>query len=165
MHVAPFIGYGHMPLIPQEDEHSGLGSVMAHSESSMQTIITDMLLFHVGFSFGGMLACCVAANIWKKSFLSPQVLEKNMICITFGQPLMGIAFVQEVIRMFPVFENTIHSVLDKRDLVPRILRYFTVGCTQSCRSPPLQSAQPRPTAVPEANVLVSHSRILTCNRE
>ncbi len=103
-----------------------------------------------------MLACCVAANIWKKSYLPTDILEKNVICITFGQPLMGIAFVQEVIRMFPMFEKTIHSVFDKRDLVPRILRYFTVGCTQSRMSPLLPSAAAKPATVPEGqNVLVS----------
>lgn len=102
-----------------------------------------------------MLACCVAANIWKKSLLPIQVLEKNVICITFGQPLMGIAFVQEVTRMFPTFENTIHSVFDKRDLVPRILRYFIIGCTQTCRTSPLLPGASSRTTASEGNVLVS----------
>ncbi len=103
-----------------------------------------------------MLACCVAANIWKNSYQPTKLLETDVICITFGQPLMGIPFVLEVTRMFPEFEKTIHSVVDKRDLVPRILRYFTVGCTQSRRtSPLLQSASPKPVKVPEGNVLVS----------
>lgn len=110
----------------------------------------------IGFSFGGMLACCVAANIWKNSYQSTQSLEENVICITFGQPLISIPFVLEATRMFPEFEKTIHSVFDKRDLVPRILRYFNVGCIHSRRtSPLLPAASPKAAPIPERNILVS----------
>lgn len=82
----------------------------------------------VGFSFGGMLACYVAANLWKTSFISGDVLEKNVACITFGQPLIPIGYVEEAIKHFPQFEATIHAVYDKDDLFPRVLYYFNVGC-------------------------------------
>lgn len=82
----------------------------------------------LGFSFGGMLACYVAANLWKTSFISGDVLEKNVVCITFGQPLIPIPYVEEAIRDFPQFEATIHAVYDKDDFFPRVLYYFNVGC-------------------------------------
>ena len=75
-----------------------------------------------------MLACCVAANIWEMSYIGNEVLEKNVVCITFGQPLISIPFVQSVMRKFPQFEATIHSIFDKEDAVPRLLRYFKMGC-------------------------------------
>ena len=75
-----------------------------------------------------MLACYVAANLWKKSFISGDVLEKNVICITFGQPLIAIPYVEEAIKDFPQLEATIHAVYDKDDFFPRVLHYFAVGC-------------------------------------
>ena len=78
-----------------------------------------------------MLACCVAANIWEMSYISAKVLEKNVVCITFGQPLITIPFVQNVMKKFPQFEATIHSIFDKEDIIPRLLRYFRVGCIHS----------------------------------
>lgn len=83
---------------------------------------------HLGFSFGGMLACYVAANLWKMSFISGDVLEKNVVCITFGQPLIPIPYVEEAIKNFPQFEATIHAVYDKDDFFPRVLYYYNVGC-------------------------------------
>ena len=75
-----------------------------------------------------MLACCIAGNIWEMSYIGNEVLEKNVVCITFGQPLITIPFVQSVMRKFPKFEATIHSIFDKEDSVPQLLRYFRVGC-------------------------------------
>ena len=75
-----------------------------------------------------MLACYAAANLWKKSFISGDVLEKNVICITFGQPLIPIPYVEEAIKDFPQFEATIHAVYDKEDFFPRVLYYYAVGC-------------------------------------
>lgn len=86
-------------------------------------------LYFIGFSFGGMLACYAAANLWKKSFISGDVLEKNVICITFGQPLIPIPYVEEAIKDFPQFEATIHAVYDKDDFFPRVLYYYAVGCS------------------------------------
>ena len=75
-----------------------------------------------------MLACYVTANLWKKSFISGDVLEKNVLCITFGQPLVGIPYVEEAIKAFPQLEATIHSVYDKEDFFPRVFHYFAAGC-------------------------------------
>ena len=85
-------------------------------------------LVYAGFSFGGMLACYMAANLWRMSFISGDVLEKNVICITFGQPLIPIPYVEEAIKDFPKLENTIHAVYEKDDFFPRVLYYYNVGC-------------------------------------
>ena len=96
-----------------------------HQTSSFPVIYS---FFMLGFSFGGMLACYVAANLWKMSFISGDLLEKNVICITFGQPLIPVPYVEEAIKDFPQFETTIHAVYDKDDFFPRVLYYYNVGC-------------------------------------
>lgn len=77
---------------------------------------------YIGFSFGGMLACCNAARLWKETCIGVDVLEKNVICITFGQPLVAIPYVQETIKKYAKFENTIHSICDQEDIFPKLLR-------------------------------------------
>lgn len=75
-----------------------------------------------------MLACCVAAAIWDLSYIPVDVLERSVVCITFGQPLISIPNVQDVIKKLPQFKTTIHSVFSKDDVVPQLLRYFRTGC-------------------------------------
>ena len=82
-----------------------------------------------GFSFGGLLACYVAAYIWRASCLDVARLQKNVMCITFGQPLFNIPYVQEMLQIYgSAFEQTLHLVLDKEDIVPPILCYIGIGC-------------------------------------
>lgn len=76
----------------------------------------------IGFSFGGMLACCIAARLWKESVIPIDVLEDRVICITFGQPLIAISYVQDTINTITKFENTIHAIYDQEDVFPRLLR-------------------------------------------
>ena len=104
------------------------------------------MLSCTGFSFGGMLACCVAANIWNKSYINTDALEKSVVCITFGQPLLSIPLVQEVVKKFPRFEATIHSIFDKEDIIPRLLRYFSVGCMHYRGSGTKMMKLPRPSS-------------------
>lgn len=68
-----------------------------------------------------MLACYNAARLWDKATISVDVLEKNVACITFGQPLLPIPYVQDTIRKYAKFENTIHSVFDEEDIFPKLL--------------------------------------------
>ena len=88
-----------------------------------------MYNIRIGFSYGGMLACCVTSYLWRAGFLlSVALLQKNVTCITFGQPLINIPFVHDTIMRFPELEETIHLVLDEQDKLPGIFHYFQVGC-------------------------------------
>lgn len=60
--------------------------------------------------------------------LSVALLQKNVTCITFGQPLITIPFIESTLARFPELEDTIHLVLDKLDKVPGLFHYFQVGC-------------------------------------
>lgn len=68
-----------------------------------------------------MLACYNAARLWDKAVISVDVLEKNVACITFGQPHLPISYVQETLRKYAKFENTIHSIYDEEDIFPKLL--------------------------------------------
>lgn len=68
-----------------------------------------------------MLACYIIARLWDKAYISVDVLEKRVACITFGQPLLIIPYVQETSRKYGKFENTIHSIYDQDDIFPKLL--------------------------------------------
>ena len=131
---------------------------------------STMYLIHAGFSFGGMLACYVAASLWRMSFINGDVLEKNVICITFGQPLIPILYVEEAIKDFPQFEATIHAVYEKDDFFPRVLYYYSVGCKHyydSNQAMKTLSQTPQTASRISSSTMVNHvvhiQEIITCN--
>lgn len=69
-----------------------------------------------------MLACCNAARLWNDTCINVDVLEKSVTCITFGQPLLSIPYVQEVLSKYPKFEDIVHSVFDQDDAFPKLFR-------------------------------------------
>lgn len=87
----------------------------------------------------------MAAMIWKYSHVPLQLLESNIACITFGQPLVRIPLVQSVIQKFERFKTTIHSVMNQDDILPRLLRYLTV---ESLRSSQTAEGESSPAASP-----------------
>ena len=76
----------------------------------------------------------MAAVLWETSYIAPHVLQKNMVCITYGQPLISVKLIQDVIQKFKGFETSIHSMFDAEDVVPRLLGYLGVECLQSYSS-------------------------------
>jgi hypothetical protein len=80
-----------------------------------------------GFSFGGLLACCVMANLWQESRISADILLKQATCITFGVPFMKIQLIDQVLRMSPDLKKSVHSVYLKEDLFPQIMGYVSLA--------------------------------------
>ncbi len=87
-----------------------------------------------------MLACCIAARLWKESFIGTDVLEKNVICITFGQPLLAIPYVQKTVDNNPKFESTLHCIYDQEDAFPRLLRNNYSHSMRIDSGPPMMKA-------------------------
>ena len=85
------------------------------------SIITEIFL---GFSFGGLLASTVAAQVWDLPYLSSDLLKENLACITFGQPHVALQIVQKVAMQRSDFTATIHSVYSQDDCVPKLMRYL-----------------------------------------
>ena len=70
-----------------------------------------------------MLACCICAKLWHNTMADQDVLTQDLLCITFGQPLLPIKMVEDEISLFPLFEQAIHCVYCEEDPVP-----LTISC-------------------------------------
>ena len=72
-----------------------------------------------------MLACYVAANLWKENCVTLDVLRRNVICITFAQPLIALPFVDEVTGRFSdAFKESVHAFFSHEDPLPFVFSYF-----------------------------------------
>ena len=74
-----------------------------------------------GFSFGGVLAQMVAAQLWLLPHTRTDQLMSNVICITFGQPLIQSLLLTHVAESYPDFKNSIHAIGLKNDNLPTIM--------------------------------------------
>ena len=97
-----------------------------------------------------MLACCVAAKLWYSVTADRDVLLERVICITFGQPFLQIDMVEEEIAICPQFEQSIHSVFIKDDIVPLMFSYLAVEESDLPKVP-------SPVTVPKMKALVAPS--------
>ena len=86
----------------------------------------------IGFSFGGLLACAVAASVWETCYISTDLLRQNLVCITFGQPHVAMPMLDRVVSQRPELVSTIHSFHCEDDPVPRLLRFLDVSWSQEC---------------------------------
>ena len=84
---------------------------------------------NVGFSFGGLLACAIAACVWDLPYISSSFLKENLACITFAQPHIPVPWLPEVARERPDLVSTIYTVYWEGDLVPRLARFLNECCS------------------------------------
>ena len=93
-----------------------------------------------GFSFGGVLAQMLAAHLWLLPLTNTDKLTSNLICITFGQPLIRSDLLTHVAEIFPDFKKNVHAIGSDNDSFPAIIEkvdcltstddqqvYFTIG--------------------------------------
>ena len=78
----------------------------------------------VGFSFGSLLALSVTASLWKQGLLSTSILEKNLCCISLSAPLINLPVLQEVLLEMPQIKSTLHSIVAKGDILPRLMMFL-----------------------------------------
>ena len=84
---------------------------------------------NVGFSFGGLLACAIAACVWNSPYISSNLLKENLACITFAQPHIPVPWLPEVARECPDLVSAIHTVYWEGDPVPRLARFLNECCS------------------------------------
>ena len=84
----------------------------------------NFFLYFLGFSFGGLLASTVTAQVWDLPYISADLLKENLACITFGQPHVALQIVQKVAMQRPDFTATIHTVYSQDDCVPQLMRFL-----------------------------------------
>lgn len=67
----------------------------------------------------------MTATLWKESYIPITDLEKNVVCVTYGQPLVKVPLVEHVVKCYEHFQDTVYHVYDREDTFPRVLRYFS----------------------------------------
>lgn len=70
-----------------------------------------------------MLAHLCASHLWSLSQeICPELLERNLLCITYGQPLILLPEMEQVADR--IAEDRFHAVFSANDTVPRLMRYL-----------------------------------------
>lgn len=84
----------------------------------------ETCFFFVGFSFGGTLAHLCTTHLWSLSQgICPELLEKNLLCITFGQPIISLP--QTANFMDRIADSSrFHAIYITGDIIPRMIRYL-----------------------------------------
>ena len=73
----------------------------------------------LGFSFGGILAHSCATHLWSLSQeICSELLEKNLLCITFGQPIISLS------ADTTADKSRFHAIYITDDIIPRMMRYL-----------------------------------------
>ena len=80
-----------------------------------------MVINNLGFSFGGVLAQMLAAQLWLLPQTHTDQLMSNVICITFGQPLIQSDLLTHVAESFPDFKDNVHAIGSEVDGLPYIM--------------------------------------------
>ena len=88
--------------------------------SCMYTIVLADITasFNTGFSFGGLLACAIAASVWNTPYLSTDLLIENLVCVTFGQPFVA----EQLVLTRPGIVSTLHAIYTQDDVVPSLMK-------------------------------------------
>ena len=85
--------------------------------------VVIMMIKLLGFSFGGILAQLCASHLWTLGQdICPELLERNLLCITFGQPLILLPEMERAADR--IAEHRFHAIFAADDIVPRMMRYL-----------------------------------------
>ena len=80
--------------------------------------------FTIGFSFGGILAHLCATQLWSLSQgICSELLEKNLLCITFGQPIITLPQVSNFVGSV-VDKSRFHAIYLSDDIIPTMMRFL-----------------------------------------
>ena len=71
----------------------------------------------------------LAAHLWLLPLTNMDKLTSNLICITFGQPLIQSDLLTHVAEIFPDFKKNVHEIGSDHDSFPTIVE--KVDCLTS----------------------------------
>jgi hypothetical protein len=91
--------------------------------------------------------------VWDTPYISAELLKENLICISFGQPLVGVDVVQKMARRRPEMVSTIHTVTTEIDRLPSLM-----GLLDECWSDRIQLAQSRDALGIHLSAVANHSQ-------
>ena len=107
-----------------------LAHMHAHTHAHIHTHTHTHTHIHPGFSFGGTLACSIAAGVWDTPYIRTDVLKMSLVCITFGQPHITMPTIARVTSDQPDMVSVIHTIRLQDDVVPRLLSVLNECCSE-----------------------------------
>ena len=63
----------------------------------------------------------LAAQLWQLPQLHSDQLISNLLCITFGEPLIQSELLTNVAEVFPDFKSNVHAVFKDHDHIPFLM--------------------------------------------
>lgn len=64
-----------------------------------------------------------ASHLWSLSQeICPELLEKHLLCITYGQPLLQIPGADKVAGK--IADDRFHAIFSINDIIPKVMRYL-----------------------------------------
>lgn len=93
---------------------------------SVVIMLFYFLCMTIGFSMGGLLALSVYASLWKDTCLSINDLLENVVCITFGTPLVPLEELELTLKAVPNMKENNHLVIMEDDIIPRLMQFSEV---------------------------------------
>ena len=85
--------------------------------------MTDTFSITVGFSFGGILAQLCGTYLWSLQGICRELLERNLLCITFGQPIFSLSKAISIADRV-VEKRQFHAIYIPDDRIPMLLSYL-----------------------------------------
>ena len=76
-----------------------------------------------------MLACSIAVQVWQRGYISAQLLQENLTCITFAQPHIPVPQLADLARDRPEIKSTIHAIYYEEDVFPLLVRLLDLPCS------------------------------------
>ena len=84
----------------------------------------ESLHLFVGMSFGGSLATAIVANaLHDNLLLNRDLILQSLACITFGQPVVACAKLDELISERDFLADVFHCIYTEEDVVPLLFKY------------------------------------------
>ncbi len=86
----------------------------------------------------------MTASIWKQGLIGATILEKNLCCICLSPPLITLPVVQEVTMEMPQIKSTLHSIVVRDDVIPRLTMFLDPENEDICSEHVFNSEQLMP---------------------
>lgn len=96
----------------------------SHFSYNCVAIYVVVIYISAGFSFGGTLAQLCATHLWSLSqSICPELLEKNLLCITYGQPIISLPRIEDFAHV-NADKSRFYAIYISDDIIPMVMRYL-----------------------------------------
>lgn len=76
----------------------------------------------------------LAAQLWQLPQLNSDQLMSNLLCITFGEPLIQSELIIKVAEVFPDFKGNVHAIYKNQDNIPFLMEQLdSISCSHEVK--------------------------------